>query len=141
MIEGINNDVVISSIISGSQVFLQQPLHPTFPQLNTLQLYMSQSYSHCETPKLDKFVDNAVCAAPILGPDDTTNWYRVQIISYNPSTDVCLVKYLDYGGYVSLYGKDLRQINVEFMTLPFQAIECLLSNIKPVGEFIDFFLL
>lgn len=134
LIEGINNDVVISSIMSGGHVFLQQPLHPSYPQLNVLQLCMNQSYSVIETPNLQKIVEDAVCAAPILGPDGTTNWYRVQIISHNPETDTCLVKYLDYGGYVSVYAKALRQIRTDFMTVPFQATECLLSNIKPTGK-------
>uniref|UniRef100_A0A336KDN8 CSON006628 protein n=1 Tax=Culicoides sonorensis TaxID=179676 RepID=A0A336KDN8_CULSO len=133
LIEGINNDVVISSIMSGGHVFLQQPLHPSYPQLNVLQMCMNQSYSVIETPNLQKIVEDAVCAAPILGPDGTTNWYRVQIISHNPETDTCLVKYLDYGGYVSVYAKDLRQIRTDFMTVPFQATECLLSNIQPKG--------
>lgn len=134
LIEGINNDVVISSIMSGGHVFLQQPLHPSYPQLNVLQLCMNQSYSVIETPNLQKIVEDAVCAAPIPGPDGTTNWYRVQIISHNPETETCLVKYLDYGGYVSVYAKDLRQIRTDFMTVPFQATECLLSNIKPTGK-------
>lgn len=134
LIEGINNDVVISSIMSGGHVFLQQPLHPSFPQLNVLQMCMNQSYSVIETPNLQKIVEDAVCAAPIPGPDGTTNWYRVQIISHNPETETCLVKYLDYGGYVSVYAKELRQIRTDFMTVPFQATECLLSNIKPIGK-------
>lgn len=135
LIEGINNDVVISSIMSGGHVFLQQPLHPSYPQLNVLQLCMNQSYSVIETPNLlQNIVEDAVCAAPILAPDNTTNWYRVQIISHNPETETCLVKYLDYGGYVSVYAKDLRQIRTDFMTVPFQATECLLSNIKPTGK-------
>ncbi|XP_063707144.1 A-kinase anchor protein 1, mitochondrial [Culicoides brevitarsis] len=134
LIEGINNDVVISSIMSGGHVFLQQPLHPSYPQLNVLQMCMNQSYSVIETPNLlQNIVEDAVCAAPILAPDNTTNWYRVQIISHNPETETCLVKYLDYGGYVSVYAKDLRQIRTDFMTVPFQATECLLSNIKPTG--------
>lgn len=141
LIEGINNDVVISSIMSGGHLFLQQPLHPSYPQLNVLQVCMNQSYSVIETPNLQKIIEDAVCTAPILGPDGTTNWYRVQIISHNPETDTCLVKYLDYGGYVSVYAKDLRQIRTDFMTVPFQATECLLANIKPTGNYIYTFLI
>lgn len=75
-------------------------------------------------------IDSAICAAPICG-----NWYRVQIISHNPQTDSALVKYVDYGGYVSVSAKELRQIRTDFMTVPFQATEVLLSNIKPVGKY------
>jgi len=129
LIEGINNDVVISAVISGGQVFLQQPLHPSYPQLNVLQTFMSQSYSCIEAPALAEVLDSAICAAPVYG-----HWYRVQVISHNPQTDSALVKYLDYGGYVSVSAKELRQIRTDFMTVPFQATEVLLSNIKPVGD-------
>lgn len=128
LIEGINNDVIVSAIMSGGHVFFQQPLHPSFPSLNILQSLISQSYSIEESPALPEIKEDAICVAPINGA-----WFRVQIISYNPETQSCLVKYLDYGGYTSLLGTELRQIRTDFMTVSFQAIECLLSNIRPIG--------
>lgn len=128
LIEGINNDVIISTVMSGGHVFFQQPLHPSYPSLNILQSCMLQSYSMDDSPALPEITEDAICVAPTNG-----GWYRVQIISHNPETQSCLVKYLDYGGYTSVLGTDLRQIRTDFMTVSFQAIECLLSNIKPVG--------
>lgn len=44
--------------------------------------------------------------------------------------DICFV---DYGGYSRVLVSSLRQIRADFMTLPFQAIECLLANVAPMS--------
>ena len=75
-------------------------------------------------PELPDIIDNAVCAYCIQN-----NWYRVQIISHQDK--MCLIKYLDFGGYSNVNANELRQIHADFMVLPFQAIECVLSNIGP----------
>ncbi|XP_046447295.1 A-kinase anchor protein 1, mitochondrial-like isoform X2 [Daphnia pulex] len=45
--------------------------------------------------------------------------------------DICFV---DYGGYSRVPASCLRQIRADFMSLPFQAIECLLANVAPASE-------
>lgn len=129
LVEGINNDVAISSIVNGGHVFLQQPLHPSFPSLNTMQQCMNQSYNMIETPQLPEITENAICVAAVQD-----NWYRVQVVSHNAENNSCLVKYLDYGGYASVSIINLRQIRTDFMGVPFQSIECVLSNVKPIDE-------
>lgn len=129
LVEGINNDVAISSIVNGGHVFLQQPLHPSFPSLNTMQQCMNQSYNMIETPQLPEITENAICVAAVQD-----NWYRVQVVSHNAENNSCLVKYLDYGGYASVPIINLRQIRTDFMGVPFQSIECVLSNVKPIDE-------
>jgi len=52
LVEGINNDVVLSSLVSAGHMFLQQPTHPTFPALSRLIMTMSQCYSEEVTPSL-----------------------------------------------------------------------------------------
>lgn len=91
---------------------------------------MNQSYSMIETPILPEIKEDSICVAPIQG-----NWYRVQIVSHDPQMQTCVVKYLDFGGYISVSTTDLRQIRTDLMAVPFQANECFLSNIKPIGEF------
>lgn len=129
LIEGINNDVSISSVISGGHIFLQQPLHPTFPKLALLQHKMNEWYTLTNAPELPHVIDNAVCAYCIQN-----NWYRVQIVSPKPGSPTCLVKYLDFGGYSNVNSSELRQIHADFMSLPFQAIECVLSNVRPPNK-------
>lgn len=129
LVEGINNDVAVSSIVNGGHVFLQQPLHPSFPSLNTMQQCMNQSYNMIDTPQLPEITENAICVAAVQ-----ENWYRVQVVSHNADSNSCLVKYLDYGGYASVSIVNLRQIRTDFMGVPFQSIECILSNVKPNDE-------
>lgn len=128
LIEGINNDVSISAMLQDGLIFVQQLLHPSYPSLNILQNCMNQSYGLCESPMLPEITNDAVCVGCVEG-----NWYRVQIIQQHPDTDTCTVKYLDYGSYTSISTSDLRQIRADFMTVPFQSIECYLSNVKPIG--------
>lgn len=130
LIDGINNDVIISTVIDGGHLFLQQPLHPSYPSLNVLQNCMNQSYSSFESPSLPNFNANTVCVGLIDG-----HWYRLQIIEHMPVDSMCLAKYLDYGGYCHIQTTELRQIRTDFMSVPFQAIECYLSDIKPKGKY------
>lgn len=51
------------------------------------------------------------------------------------------VKFVDYGGYARAPISSLRQIRYDFMTLPFQASECYLANVKPIDGKFDHLLL
>lgn len=135
MIDGINNDVAVCAVINGGQLFLQQPLHPSYMSLNGLQTHMNQSYSSFESPLLPNYSIGTVCVGQIDG-----HWYRFQIIDYQQDATTCFAKYLDFGGYCEIQTTELRQIRTDFMTVPFQAIECILADIKPKGiYFIGFF--
>lgn len=54
LIEGINNDTILSCIVTPRHLFLQQPAHPTFPNLNVLTEHMNVCYSDTESPLLPK---------------------------------------------------------------------------------------
>lgn len=129
LIDGINNDVIISTVINGGHLFLQQSLHPSYPSLNLLQNFMNQSYSSFESPLLPDYKIDTICVGHIDG-----HWYRLQIVEHIPEDNSCMAKYLDFGGYCNIQTNDLRQIRTDFMTTPFQAIECFLSDIKPKGN-------
>lgn len=130
LIEGINNDVVVSAILSGNHVFVQHPLHPSHPSLHALQKGMFDSYSNMEAPLLPSIEISAVCVIPI-----NDIWYRVQIVDVDAEDEErCVVKFLDFGGYMNVTFSSLRQIRTDFMALPFQATECILSNIEPIGK-------
>ncbi|XP_016983421.1 A-kinase anchor protein 1, mitochondrial [Drosophila rhopaloa] len=130
LIEGINNDVVVSAVLSGSHVFIQHPLHPSHPSLPMLQKQLYDSYSTMESPQLPSLEISAVCVIPINGV-----WYRVQIVDTDAEDEErCLVKFLDFGGYMNVEFSTLRQIRTDFMSVPFQATECILSNIEPIDE-------
>lgn len=90
---------------------------------------MNQSYSSFESPLLPNNNIGTVCVGHIDG-----HWYRLQIVEHQPDNVNCLAKYLDFGGYCNIPSTELRQIRTDFMTVPFQAIECLLADIKPKGK-------
>lgn len=89
---------------------------------------MNNNYSKCDALPLleDQVVRDLICAAKIHD-----FWYRVQIGHRDPLTNVCVVKFLDFGGFTTVQTEDLRQIRADFMTVPFQATECVLANIRP----------
>jgi len=119
-------------VISGNHVFVQHPLHPTHPSLSLLQKSMYDSYNSTETPLLPNIELNAVCVLCVNGI-----WYRVQILEKDLNDEKsCLVKFLDFGGYMYAKFENMRQIRSDFMGYPFQASECLLSNIEPIGKYI-----
>ncbi|KAH8287725.1 hypothetical protein KR054_012007, partial [Drosophila jambulina] len=128
LIEGINNDVVVSAVLSGSHMFVQHPLHPSHPSLPMLQKQLYDSYSTMEAPQLPSLEISAVCVIAINGV-----WYRVQIVDTDAEDEErCLVRFLDFGGYMNVSFTSLRQIRTDFMSVPFQATECILSNIEPI---------
>uniref|UniRef100_A0A8D8UUK9 KH domain-containing protein akap-1 n=1 Tax=Cacopsylla melanoneura TaxID=428564 RepID=A0A8D8UUK9_9HEMI len=126
LVEGINNDVCISSLVSAGHFFVQLPSHPSHASLTSLNLLMNTTYSSSQAPLLPAPVENALVAAPAMG-----GWFRAQILAVDPVTASCTVKFVDYGGYLSLETAALRQIRADFLSLPFQAIECGLANIVP----------
>lgn len=128
--EGCMHEVFVSSIVGGGHVFLQQPYHPTFHALERLDQCMTKTYSQFQCPAIPSPVQvNTICVAPCQG-----GWYRCQVVSVDSSSQQCDIKFLDYGGYHTLSLDDLRQIRTDFLTLPFQAIECYLANISPIDD-------
>uniref|UniRef100_A0A915KY15 Tudor domain-containing protein n=1 Tax=Romanomermis culicivorax TaxID=13658 RepID=A0A915KY15_ROMCU len=129
--ESVKCEVVVSSLVDTGHFFLQQPTHPSFTSLARLDQYMLAVYSQpVGIPCLPRPVEEGVvCAAPVID-----GWFRAQTTQTYDETDEVLVKFVDYGGYLKLPANDLRQIRSDFMTLPFQAVECTLARVKPIND-------
>mgnify|MGYP001792476524 FL=1 len=52
-------------------------------------------------------------------------------MSFTDDRYQCEIKLMDIGGYASVQTDTLRQIREDFLSLPFQAVECYLANIEP----------
>lgn len=127
LVESVNNETIITCLVSAGHFFLQQPLHPTFPSLHALHRLMATTYQNPDVPSLPKPIkEDTICAAPT-----ENNWYRAAVISTNEETDTSVVKLVDFGGYLTVENDQLKQIRSDFMTLPFQATEALLAFVKP----------
>ncbi|KAK9700615.1 KH domain [Popillia japonica] len=129
LIEGINNDTIISCMVAPNHFFVQQPTHPTFLNLNILSNCMNHCYNSADSPLLPKpIVENTICAAQSEG-----DWYRVMVMSSDTDANTSYVIFLDYGGYAYIENSKLRQIRGDFLMLPFQAAECILANVRPLA--------
>ncbi|XP_059054206.1 A-kinase anchor protein 1, mitochondrial isoform X2 [Achroia grisella] len=127
LVESVNNDTIMTCLVSAGHFFLQQPLHPTFPSLHALHRLMAATYQNPDVPALPRPVkEGSICAAPT-----ENNWYRAQVISTSEENDTSVVKLVDFGGYLTVDNDQLKQIRSDFMTLPFQATEALLAFVKP----------
>ena len=60
-------------------------------------------------------------------------WFRALIMSVAEDSEDCEIRFIDFGGYKVMNASSLRQIRSDFTALPFQATECFLSNIAPIG--------
>jgi len=129
--QGAMHEVYVSAIVSGGHVFLQQPNHPTYYALSRLETCMYNVYTRLAVPDVPKDVlePGLVCAASW-----NQQWYRVQVVNYDPSGDSCNVRFLDYGGYYTFSSSDLKQIRTDFLALPFQALEVYLGNVIPPDQ-------
>ncbi|XP_040291132.1 tudor domain-containing protein 1 [Bufo bufo] len=71
-----------------------------------------------------------ICGAYYAGDG---NWYRAQVKDVGPGGSV-KVQFLDYGNEEEVSVDKLSKIPSSFLELPFQAICCRLSGVKPAGE-------
>ncbi|KAJ8725677.1 hypothetical protein PYW08_003860 [Mythimna loreyi] len=130
LVESVNNDTIMTCLVSAGHFFLQQPLHPTFPSLHALHRLMAATYQNPDVPSLPRPVkEGSICAAPT-----ENNWYRAQVISTSEENDTSVVKLVDFGGYLTVDNDQLKQIRSDFMTLPFQATEAILAFVKPANN-------
>ncbi|XP_060528608.1 KH domain-containing protein akap-1 [Cylas formicarius] len=130
LVEGINNDTILSCMVTPNHLFMQQPTHPSYPNLNVLASYMNGCYTENDSPLLPTPIpENTICAAYSVD-----SWCRAIILSSDEESETSYVKFLDYGGYACVENDKLRQIRQDFMLLPFQASECFLSNVKAKSE-------
>ncbi|XP_044731537.1 KH domain-containing protein akap-1 [Chrysoperla carnea] len=126
LVEGINNDTIISHVESPMHLFLQLHTHPSYPSLSRLVTCMNTTYKQPDSPQLPKPTKvNSIVAAPL-----NSEWYRATILSVDEENDASLVQFVDFGGYCNIENSSLRQIRGDFMTLPFQAQECILANLR-----------
>lgn len=129
--DAVKCEVVVSSLMEPGHFFVQQPTHPSFMALSRLDQYMLAVYNqHNGVPNLPRPIEEGViCAAPVMD-----GWFRAQTVEVYDETDEVLVKFVDYGGYLRIAASELRQIRSDFMSLPFQAIECTLAHVRPIHE-------
>ena len=129
LMDGVPNDVMMSSLVSAGHFFLQQPTHSTYASLSLLNHIMAVTYGEHEAPPISSPNVGIIVAAPVPA---MPGWYRALVVGVSDDEAYCDVKYVDYGGCSRLETSSLRQIRMDFMNLPFQASECYLADVAPL---------
>ncbi|XP_058806786.1 KH domain-containing protein akap-1 [Phymastichus coffea] len=130
LIEGVNNDVVITLIDKPNHFFVHMPTHPTYPSLRILDERLTQLYDNVESPPVpDELTKGMIVVAKWLD-----RWVRISIESPDPNGEQTLARMVDHGGFWTFNNANMRKIRSDFLTLPFQAIEVFLANIRPKDD-------
>ena len=58
IVEGVNNDVMISHLIKPNHFFVQLPAHPTYLSLRILDQKMTQMYETCDSPPVPELLNS-----------------------------------------------------------------------------------
>ncbi|XP_056153157.1 tudor and KH domain-containing protein [Lampris incognitus] len=101
-------------------------------QLDKLTEEMSRFYSNgtLTEHKVETIVVGDIVAAPYC---DHGTWNRARVLGVLGSGLVDLY-YVDFGDNGELSRDSLRTMRSDFLSLPFQAIECSLAGVKSAGE-------
>ncbi|NXN06503.1 TDRKH protein, partial [Indicator maculatus] len=101
-------------------------------ELDKLAAEMSQYYQGCagHTAELLDVEVGDIVAAPY---QDGSSWYRARVLGMleNGSFDLY---YVDFGDNGEAPREALRALRSDFLSLPFQAIECSLAGVAPTGN-------
>ncbi|CAI9716245.1 Hypothetical predicted protein [Octopus vulgaris] len=92
-------------------------------------LYYSSDADAYHVP--DEFICVGLVAAAIY-PEDQ-NWHRVYITKV-PNVSFVEVYFVDYGNTCTVSRNSLRLLRNHFLSLPMQAIEGRLANVKPIND-------
>ncbi|XP_035391645.1 A-kinase anchor protein 1, mitochondrial isoform X1 [Electrophorus electricus] len=122
-------EVIVPRVEAANYLFVQQHTHPSYYALQGLAEQMLFCYSRPGCPSLPAPVEAGVlCAAPSVDG----SWWRAQVIQHYKNSNYVQIRYVDYGGYVTVNLSALRQIRSDFVSLPFQASEVMLENVRPL---------
>lgn len=117
--------MVVSNVVDTCHVFVNQPENPSVPQFQQLENGMFDFYSQDSTPELLR----PIAEGSLISTPSEDGWFRGQVCGYNEEDDSAYIKFVDYGGYAWLPADQLRQLRSDFLSLPFQAVECYVANV------------
>lgn len=126
-------NVHVSAVVNASHVFIQVPSNSTYESLQKLDEHMLEVYGgggtsavstavvnqHKEVPLMNEPVEyGSICVAPT-----SYGWHRAmvteylsldearqQVSDYSEKCGLVTVKFLDYGGYLTIPANQLRQL-------------------------------
>eukprot|EP00058_Branchiostoma_floridae_P027349 XP_002612840.1 hypothetical protein BRAFLDRAFT_67212 [Branchiostoma floridae] len=113
--------------------FWVQMVNAKAAQLDRLVQDMSDYYSEEHVKELEPIhtlMVGDIVAAPFQHDDA---WYRARVMGFWKAGTLDLY-YVDYGDSGVVKRENLRALRHDFLSLPFQAVECSLAGVAPRGE-------
>ncbi|RZC39303.1 TUDOR and/or KH 1 domain containing protein [Asbolus verrucosus] len=129
-------EVYVSAMVDPSRFWLQI-VGPKATELDVLVEEMTEYYRKRENREahvLDK-VNKGDLVAAVFQYD--SKWYRAEVLGINnesPGQQQAELYYVDYGDTDLVPVEELYELRTDFLRLHFQAIECFLARIDPVGD-------
>ncbi|NXW99721.1 TDRKH protein, partial [Larus smithsonianus] len=122
-------EVYVSATENPNHFWVQIVGHRSL-QLDKLTAEMGQYYQSCgHAAELSTVQAGDIVAAPYA---DDGEWYRARVLGTLENGNFDL-HYVDFGDNGEAPREALRALRSDFLSLPFQAIECSLAGIVPVG--------
>ncbi|XP_050665736.1 tudor and KH domain-containing protein homolog isoform X2 [Leptidea sinapis] len=135
---GSSIEVYVSAVSSPSRFWVQF-VGPQVSQLDELVAHMTEYYSNKDTRAAHAVSRVAVgqVVAAVFRHDG--RWYRARVDDIRPNEfdatqQVADVFYLDYGDSEYVATHELCELRADLLRLRFQAMECFLAGVKPVGD-------
>ncbi|NWX52303.1 TDRKH protein, partial [Steatornis caripensis] len=123
-------EVYVSAAENPNHFWIQIVGHRSL-QLDKLTAEMRQYYqSSGRAAELPAVRAGDIVAAPYA---DTSDWYRARVLGTLENGNFDLY-YVDFGDNGEAPREALRALRSDFLSLPFQAIECSLAGIAPAGD-------
>uniref|UniRef100_K1PDT6 Tudor and KH domain-containing protein n=1 Tax=Magallana gigas TaxID=29159 RepID=K1PDT6_MAGGI len=122
-------EVYVSSV-ANPHTFFVQILTSMSLRLDEVVKSMSQYYA---TERQEDMVDTVNIGDLVAAPfDQDASWYRARVCGFlGDDPDQLDLFYLDYGDSCYLDKAKVRVLQSQFLSLPFQAVECELANVSP----------
>lgn len=122
-------EVYVSSV-ANPHTFFVQILTSSSLRLDEVVKSMSQYYA---TERQEDMVDTVSLGDLVAAPfDQDASWYRARVCGFQgDDPDQLDLFYLDYGDSCYLDKAKVRVLQSQFLSLPFQAVECELANVNP----------
>ncbi|KAI8493624.1 hypothetical protein Bbelb_285450 [Branchiostoma belcheri] len=133
-------EVFVSAVETPGHFWVQM-VNAKAPQLDRLVQDMSDYYSEEHVKELEpihslmlepihSLMVGDIVAAPFQHDDA---WYRARVMGFWKAGTLDLY-YVDYGDSGVVKRENLRALRHDFLSLPFQAVECSLAGVAPKGE-------
>ncbi|XP_019875446.2 tudor and KH domain-containing protein homolog [Aethina tumida] len=126
-------EVYVSAVVTPSK-FWVQIVGPKASELDMLVEEMTEYYNKEDNRNLH-VLDSVKVGDLVAGIFQYDNkWYRAEVISVNETENSADLYYVDYGDQDTVNISKVYELRTDFLSLNFQAIQCHLAKVLPVGD-------